>query len=105
MKPTPTEIDFLLKLWPIFVGVILLVAWFIRLEAKQLHQGEKINDQNKAIDDLEKNYKSEVEALRKTVKDNNEKMWDKIDTVREQNVEILKTLSRLEGQLSKGVTA
>jgi len=97
MSPTPTDIEIVLRLWPIFIGVIMLVAWLIRLEANHLSLRDK-------FDDHKTNSKKELEDHKKNVKDNERMVWDKIDTIKDQNTEILKSLSRLEGQLSrKGV--
>lgn len=98
MSHTPSEVDMLLRLWPIFVGVIMLVAWLIRLEAKSLHTEEKLNAHIN-------NAKKELDDHKKSVKDNEGKVWDKIDTIKDQNTEILRSISRLEGKLErKGVS-
>lgn len=86
------ELEFILKFWPVFVGYTLLVGWFIRLEASSFSQKEKTAD-------LEKRLQKEIEEHKKDMKDHVSKMWEKIDTIKEQNTEILKTISRLEGKL------
>lgn len=92
-----SDIEIFLKLWPIFVGVMMLVAWLIRLEANHLSYKDKSDDKFISL-------KKELEDHKKSVRDNESKVWEKIDTIKDQNIEILKSLSRLEGQLSrKGV--
>lgn len=88
------ELETLIKFWPIFVGYTLLVGWFIRLEASSFSQKEKIYD-------LEKRLQKEIEDHKKDMKDNVAKMWEKIDTIKDQNTEILKSISRLEGKLER----
>jgi hypothetical protein len=93
----PSEVELILRLWPIFVGVIMLVAWLIRLESNHLSLRDRFEDHKDTS-------KKELDDHKRNVKDNEIKVWEKIDTIKDQNIEILKSLSRLEGQLSrKGV--
>lgn len=92
------EVDLLLRLWPVFVAIILCVAWFIRLEANHLSLRDR-------FDEFKHSSRRDLDDHKKNVKENEIKVWEKIDTIKDQNVEILKTLSRLEGKLEtrKGV--
>jgi len=93
-----SDVELILRLWPVFVGVILTVAWFIRLESHQLHLKDKFEEfKNSSKKDLE-DHKTKVEF-------NNLRMWDRFETVVNQNNEILQKVSKLEGKLetSKGV--
>lgn len=78
---TPSEIELIVRLWPLFVSVIFLIAWFIRLESRQLFNIEKIQN------------------LEAKIKSHKEFVWEELTAIKLQNNELLKTLSRLEGHL------
>lgn len=82
MTPTQSEFDVVLKLWPVIVSVVLLVAWFIRLESRGDHQKDKQDE------------------LKEFVKESNKIIFDKLDTLQKQHNELSQLVTRLEGQLS-----
>lgn len=90
MTHTLTEFETIIRLWPIFVGIILLVVWLVRLESGMLHNKDKLENHKKDLDDHKKN-----------VKENEGKVWDKLDTIKEQNTGISNQIARLEGKLEK----
>lgn len=67
------ELEVFIRLWPLFVSVVLLVAWFIRLETKGL-QNEK---------DIQR------------IKDDTSLKLDKLDS---QSLEVLQKVSHLQGK-------
>jgi hypothetical protein len=95
---THPEIEIVMKLYPLFLGVIVLVAWLIRLEAKQLYTSKDFNDFK---DDTKKVF----DDHKKDVKETNSDVHEEFVSIRKQNNEILQSLSRLEGRLNirKGV--
>jgi len=66
----------LLKLWPMVVGLILVVVWIVRLEAKVNYLGKGIEKEDKAV-------------------------WKKIDSLSKSITEILASVGRIEGRLMK----
>jgi uncharacterized membrane-anchored protein YhcB (DUF1043 family) len=92
-----SDVEVLIRLWPVFLGVLGLTAWLIRLESRTLSNREKIQA-------VELSFKKELDDLKEEVRQHVNKVWDKIDTIKDQNTEILKSISRLEGKLErKGV--
>ena len=85
------EIEMLLKFWPVFLTFILLVVWQVRMEAKLLNTKERLLEH---INGTEKGLKEHKDD----VKNNQVKVWDKIETIKDQNTEILTAVSRLEGK-------
>ena len=75
------NLDVLIEAWPMITGLILLVAWFIRLESKVLWLQTSHRDQ--------KEEAQEKEA----------KMWAKIDGLQLTMTSILQSLAKIEGKL------
>jgi signal transduction histidine kinase len=83
------DVEMFLKLWPIFLAIILAVAWFIRLEAKVMSSEER--------------RKAEIEYLKaKQIELNldhiklEEKMWLRFDAIHTMFSEISTKLTRVE---------
>lgn len=94
MTNTPTDIEIIAKLWPIFVGVLIFIIWLIRLESHHHHLKEKVKENDERT-------QKEISSHKMSVRENELRVWEKFDTVVEQNNQILKTVSRLEGKLEK----
>lgn len=77
------EFETALRLWPVLVTAVLVVAWFIRLESRQFF------------------HERDFERFRSDSKKNEEKVWENIDKIRQSQSEILLTLSRIEGKLDQ----
>lgn len=75
------NIQYLEKLWPLIVSLVLVVAWLIRLESKVLYM------EKDSLKTAAENSKRE------------EGMWKKFDEVNNKLTEALKTLSKIEGRL------
>ena len=82
MTPTHSDYEVLLKLWPVIVSVVLLVAWFIRLESR----GDHLKDKHEELKDF--------------VKETNKTLFEKIETLQKENKDMTNLVTRLEGQLS-----
>lgn len=68
-------------LWPIFVGFVIAIIWFIRLEAKVLF--------------LRESHKDHVEAVvRKDAA-----LWAKVDSLQASITNVLQGVARLEGKM------
>jgi hypothetical protein len=68
--------------WDFVIGVVLVLIWLIRLEAKVLY--------------MEKDtVKHREESMSKE-----EKLWDKIDNMNEKMQTVLTALAKLEGYMS-----
>lgn len=83
MNELESTLNIVSKLWPIFASIVLIIAWFIKLEVKQLFHYE------------------EFERFRDDTKENEKKVWENIEKIREMQSEIIRTLSRIEGKLDK----
>lgn len=98
--------EFALRLWPIVVGVILVIVWFIRLESNLNNMREKFkelkSEMEKDLEEIKDTAKADREAVKeiaKEIKENEKDIWKKIEVIKEQNSEILRLISRLEGKL------
>ena len=71
-----SELELLLKLWPVFLLLLAGFAWLIRLEAKVMYL-EKDHDENK------------------------KSMWEKIKTIELMLLKISESLARIEGKIDR----
>lgn len=71
-----SELELLLKLWPVFLLLLTGFAWLIRLEAKVMYL-EKDHDENK------------------------KSMWEKIKTIELMLLKISESLARIEGKIDR----
>lgn len=69
-------IEVVSKLWPVFLGMLGLVIWAIRLEAK--------------VSYLERHNEADVKK--------EQAVWDRFDALNSMVTEVLKSVSRLEGR-------
>lgn len=83
MSDFETALATTMQLWPVLVTVVIIVAWFIRLESRQLF------------------HEKDFERYRNQARENEKKIWENIDKIKEQNTEILQSLSRLEGKIDR----
>ena len=94
MQHTPSDIELILRLWPVFLGVIMLVAWLIRLEANHLSLKDRFEEHRN-------HSKKELDDHKNNMKDNEGRVWGNIDTIKDQNTKILQSISRIEGNLER----
>lgn len=81
-----------LEFWPLIVAIGSMLIWIVRLESKYLATKEKLNDYILHSNDNLNRHKEDL-------KENDSKVWNKIETIQTQSLEILTTVSRLEGKL------
>lgn len=89
---TPDYLETISRLWPLFIGFITIIIWFVRLEAKHIHLAEKFKDHKESSN-------KDTSDLEDDLKENMKQVWKRFNTVTDQNTEILRTLSRMEGKL------
>ena len=92
-----TDLEIVIKLWPAFTGIIIVVVWLVRLEAQSLSNRDKIHR-------LELDVKNS--ATQKDFDDHKESVKENIKTIYSQNTKILQSVARIEGKLEnrKGVS-
>ena len=78
------ELQDIPKWLPVAITTVVVLGWFIRLEAKVLYQGK------------------DHEKLEAAIKDKDLAMWAKFDDLNKLILEVLKATSRLEGQQMRG---
>lgn len=95
--PSHSDLEVITKLWPAFTGIIIVVVWLVRLEARSLSNRDRIQR-------LELDVKES--ATQKDFDDHRESMKDNLKTIYSQNNKILQSVARIEGKLEhkKGVT-
>lgn len=76
-----SEVDIILKLWPVFVVFFFGVVWFIRLETK--------------FNALEKDY----ENHKQTIKEKDAAMWAKFDSMIMSLNQMSQSIVRIETKL------
>jgi len=76
-----TMVQIIADLWPIFIGVIIALVWFIRLEALVLF--------------LKESHIHHVDAVGKK----DAAMWAKIDSLQANITSVLQGVARLEGKM------
>lgn len=76
-----SEIDLILKLWPVFTCFAFGIVWFIRLESKVAY--------------LDKDHSNLVTS----VKEKDLAMWSKIDSIQTTLNQLLQAIARLEGKM------
>lgn len=67
--------------WEVIVGVVMLIAWFVRLEVKQTILEREF--EKKEIRDAEKETS----------------LWAKINSIQDTCTQVLQSVARLEGKL------
>lgn len=77
--------EYFYRLWPAFVTVIGVLAWFIRRDSKQVFLEDKITN------------------LSKQIEDQNKALWKALNELQKENQkefrEISSTLGKIEGQI------
>lgn len=105
------EIELAAKLWPVFMAVIVGVAWFIRLEAKVLSTEEKrksgedylrasllseANELRNRQQAESRELRNRQDALDFEINKLEEKMWARFDAIHTMFSEISTKLTRVE---------
>lgn len=72
------------EFWPVVAGAVALVAWHVRLEAKVTYLTKSLED------------------VKGSIKEDQNKIWSKIDIMQSQLVAILQSTANIEGHLAIG---
>lgn len=85
--------DFILKLWPIILPLIVSLIWLIRLEARTLNN-------EKDIPAVEKRSNEKLETLREDIIRKDEMIGSKFDSLQSSLHRVLETLGEIKGKIN-----